>query len=254
VRDSGRERVTDSTADGDRPIRLGVSSCLLGNAVRYDGGHKRDPCVTGLLGSSVEWVPVCPEVEAGMGTPRPELRLVGEGGEIRMLEVASGRDHTRAMQRYTARRVRALRDLDLCGYVLKKNSPSCGIARVKVHGEKNASSNGGRGFFASQLMDTYPNLPVEDEVRLNDAKLRENFIERVFAYRRLRDLFRGHWTNSQLIAFHAAHKHHLIAHAPKTHRELSRLVASVEKRPRTEIREQYQSGFMAALGQRNKKS
>jgi hypothetical protein len=158
------------------------------------------------------------------------------------------------MQRYTARRVRALRDLDLCGYVLKKNSPSCGIARVKVHGEKNASSDGGRGLFASQLMDTYPNLPVEDEVRLNDTKLRENFIERVFAYRRLRDLFRGRWTNSQLVAFHAAHKHQLIAHAPKTHRELSRLVASVEKRPRTEIREQYQSGFMAALGQRNKKS
>ncbi len=244
---SGRDSVTAGARDQDRPIRLGVSSCLLGNPVRYDGGHRRDPCVTDLLGSLVEWVPVCPEVEVGMGTPRPALRLVGEGGEIRMQEVASGRDHTRAMQRYAARRVRALRGLDLCGYVLKQNSPSCGIARVKVYGEKNAPSNGGRGLFASRLIDTYPNLPVEDEGGLNDARLRQNFIERVFAYRRLRDLFRGRWTNRQLVAFHAAHELQLIAHAPGAHRELSRLVASVEKRPRAEIREQYQSGFMAAL-------
>jgi len=179
--------VTDSTADEDRPIRLGVSSCLLGNAVRYDGGHKRDPIVMGLLGSFVEWVPVCPEVEAGMGTPRPALQLVREGGDIRLLEIASGRDHTRAMQRFAARRVWELRDLDLCGYVLKKNSPSCGMTRVKVYGEKNAPREDGRGLFAAQLMDAFPDLPVEDEGRLHDAKLREDFIERVYAYRRSRD-------------------------------------------------------------------
>jgi uncharacterized protein YbbK (DUF523 family) len=211
---SGRDNVIAGARDGDRPIRLGVSSCLLGNAVRYDGGHRRNTFVTEVLGSFVEWVPVCPEVEVGMGTPRPALHLVGEGGEIRMLEVASGRDHTRAMQRYAARRVRALRSLGLCGYVLKKNSPSCGMARVKVYGEQSApckdgrglNENGrglienghglfengrrfienGRGLFASELMEVYPNLPVEDEDRLNDAKLRENFIERVFAYHRLR--------------------------------------------------------------------
>jgi uncharacterized protein YbbK (DUF523 family) len=181
--------VTDSTGDEDRPIRLGVSSCLLGNAVRYDGGHKRDPIVIDLLGSFVEWVPVCPEVEAGMGTPRPALHLVREGGEIRMREIASGRDHTRAMQRFAARRVRALRSLDLCGYVLKKNSPSCGMTQVKVCGEKNAPRKDSRGLFASQLMDAFPNLPVEDEGRLSDAKLREEFIERVYAYRRSRDPF-----------------------------------------------------------------
>ena len=247
---SGRDRVTAGAHDPDRPIRLGVSSCLLGNAVRYDGGHRRDAFVTDLLGSFVEWVPVCPEVEVGMGTPRPAVRLVGEGGEIRMLEVASGRDHTRAMQRYAARRVRALRDLGLCGYVLKQNSPSCGMARVKIYGEKSASSKSsknGRGLFASRLMDAYPNLPVEDEGRLNDAKLRENFIERVFAYHRLCGLFRGRWTNGQLVAFHTAHRLQLIAHAPEPTRELGRFVASLAKRPRDEIRERYQRVFMAAL-------
>jgi hypothetical protein len=182
-----------------------------------------------------------------MSTPRPELRLVREGGEIRMLEIASGRDHTRAMQRYAARRVRALRGLELCGYVLKKNSPSCGMTRVKVYGEQNPPKKDDRGLFASRLIETYPNLPVEDEDRLSDAKLRENFIERVFAYRRLRDQFRGRWTNRQLVAFHTAHKLQLIAHAPGACRKLNRLVASAEQHPRAEIRNQYETAFMAAL-------
>jgi uncharacterized protein YbgA (DUF1722 family)/uncharacterized protein YbbK (DUF523 family) len=220
---------------------------LLGNAVRYDGGHRRDAFVTEQLGPFVEWVPVCPEVEVGMGTPRPALRLVGEGGDIRMLEVASGRYHTRAMQRYAARRVRALRGLELSGYVLKKNSPSCGMSRVKVYGERRASGTGSRGLFASRLMEVLPNLPVEDEGRLNDAKFRENFIERVFAYHRLCDLFRGRWTNAQLVAFHTAHELQLVAHALEPYRELGRLVASLAKRPRVEIREHYQRLFMAAL-------
>jgi len=238
--------VTAVAADADRPIRLGVSSCLLGNTVRYDGGHKRDRFVTDLLAQFVEWIPVCPEVEVGMGTPRPALRLVRDGDDVRMVEIASGRDHTREMQRYAARRVRALRGLELCGYVLKKDSPSCGMTRVKVYTEKSASKDG-RGLFAGPLMDTYPNLPVEDEGRLNDAPLRENFIERVFAYRRLRDLFRGRWTRGQLVAFHTAHKLQLMAHAMEPYRELGRLVASIKSRPRDEVRRQYQDGFMAAL-------
>jgi uncharacterized protein YbgA (DUF1722 family)/uncharacterized protein YbbK (DUF523 family) len=239
--------VTARTLDEDRPIRLGVSSCLLGNAVRYDGGHKRDPFVADRLGSFVEWISVCPEVEVGMATPRPKLQLVREGEGVRMLEIASGRDHTRAMQRYAARRARALRGLELCGYVLKQNSPSCGVTRVKVTGEKRAPRVESRGLFASRLMDTYPNLPVEDEGRLGDVKLRENFIERVFAYRRLRDLFGGRWTSGQLVAFHTAHKLQLMTHALEPYRALGALVASVKQRPRAEVREIYQSGFMAAL-------
>jgi len=233
--------------DEDRPIRLGVSSCLLGNAVRYDGGHRRDAFVADRLGVLVEWVPVCPEVEVGMGTPRPVLHLVREGDDVRLLEIESGRDHTRAMQHYTERRVRALRDLDLSGFVLKKNSPSCGVTRVKVQGDRGAPAKDNRGLFASHLMHTCPNLPVEDEGRLDDAKLRENFVERVFAYRRLRGLFGRRWAKAQLVAFHAAHKLQLMAHAREYCHELGRLVASIDQRPRAEVCEAYQSGFMAAL-------
>jgi len=239
--------VSAAAVGADRPIRLGVSSCLLGQAVRYDGGHKRARFVTDLLGAFVEWVPVCPEVEVGMGTPRPALRLLRDGDKTVLREIASGRDHTRAMQRYAARRVRGLRGLELCGYVLKKDSPSCGMTRVKVYSEKGMPKKEGRGLFAAPLMEALPNLPVEDEGRLNDAKLRENFIERVFAYRRLRDLFRGRWTNGQLVAFHTAHKLQLMAHELGLYRELGRLVASLKRRSREEIRANYEQGFMAAL-------
>ena len=184
------------------PIRLGVSSCLLGEAVRFDGGHKRDRFVTDLLGSFVEWVPVCPEVEVGMGIPRPALRLVRRGDAVHMLEIKSGLDHTRSMRRFAARRVRELRALELCGYILKKDSPSCGMARVKIYAEEGAAKREGAGLYASALMQAFPSLPVEEEGRLNDPRLRENFIARVFAYRRLRDLFRGRWTNGQVVAFH----------------------------------------------------
>jgi uncharacterized protein YbbK (DUF523 family) len=241
--------VSEALSTPERPIRLGVSSCLLGNEVRFDGGHKRDRFVTDLLGRFVEWVPVCPEVEVGMDTPRPALRLVGDGDSVRMVEIKSGRDHTRAMERYSARRVRALRGLDLCGYILKKNSPSCGMTRVKVYGEKSMPTRQGRGIYASALMEAYPNLPFEDEGRLNDPKLRENFIERVFAYQRLSYLFRGRWTRGQVVAFHTAHKLQLMAHSTVAYRELGRLVATLKQTPRVVFREQYESGFMDALAQ-----
>jgi uncharacterized protein YbgA (DUF1722 family)/uncharacterized protein YbbK (DUF523 family) len=229
------------------PLRLGVSSCLLGNEVRFDGGHKRDRFVTGLLGDFVEWMPVCPEVEVGMGVPRPALRLVRAGNDIRMVEIQSGRDHTRRMRGYAARSVRALRGLDLCGYVLKKDSPSCGMTRVKVYRQKGVAKRDGKGIYASVLMEAYPNLPVEDEGRLNDPRLRENFIERVFAYRRLRRLFRGRWTSGQVVAFHTAHKLQLMAHSPAAYGELGRLVAALKRTPRAAFRGRYESGFMAAL-------
>lgn len=227
-------------------LRLGVSSCLLGNAVRFDGGHKRDRFVTDLLGPLVEWVPVCPEVEVGMGAPRPALRLVRDGDDVRMVEVQSGRDHTRPMHRYSARRVRTLKELDLCGYILKKDSPSCGMTRVKLYGE-GMPSRAGTGLFASVLMQAYPNLPVEDEGRLNDSKLRENFIERVFAYQRLRALFRARWTRGQVVDFHSAHKLQLMAHSTVAYRGLGRLVGNLKQMPRGDFQEQYESGFMAAL-------
>jgi uncharacterized protein YbgA (DUF1722 family)/uncharacterized protein YbbK (DUF523 family) len=231
----------------EHPIRLGVSSCLLGEEVRFDGGHKRDRFVTDLLGSFVEWVPVCPELEAEMGVPRPAMRLVREDEGLRLVEIRSGRDHTRRMERFATRRVRALRDLDLCGYVLKKDSPSCGMTCVKVYGDKGMPKRDGRGLYASTLIEAFPNMPVEDEGRLNDSGLRENFVERVFAYRRLRQLFRGRWTNGQVVAFHTAHKLQLMAHSPDAFRALGRWVASVKRTPRAAFRERYQRGFMEAF-------
>ncbi len=238
-----------STSAGESLIRLGVSSCLLGQSVRYEGGHKRDRFVSDLLGSFVEWVPVCPEVEVGMGVPRPALRLVRHGGDLRLVEIQSGRDHTRRMQRYATRRARELRHLELCGYVFKQDSPSCGMSRVVVHRARGAPVKDGQGMFASALMRAYPSLPVAKEGHLGDPRLRENFIERVFAYRRLQDLFRGRWTPARVFAFHNAHELQLMAHSPVAFRELGRLVASVKRSARATFRERYSQGFMGALAQ-----
>ena len=239
--------MSDPVANEEGPIRLGVSSCLLGNEVRFDGGHKRDRFLTDLLGSFIEWVPVCPEVEVGMGTPRPAMRLLEGSESVRMVEIKSGRDHTHSMKEYSAKRVRELKALDLCGYILKKDSPSCGMTRVKIYSEAAMPRREGRGLYAAALMEAYPDLPVEDEGRLNDAGLRENFIERVFAYERLRKLFRGRWTAAQVVDFHTAHKLQLMAHSTDAYRALGRLVATLKGRERTAFREQYECGFMDAL-------
>lgn len=232
---------------GDRPIRIGVSSCLLGQRVRFDGGHKKDDFLVDQLGRFVEWVPVCPEVESGMGTPRPTLRLVRDGDGVRMLETRSGRDHSAAMRRFARRRVRALARLDLCGYVLKRASPSCGMERVPVYREAGMPVRDGRGLFAEALIRALPQLPVEEERRLRDARLRENFVERVFAYRRLRDLCAGRFRRSSAIAFHTAHKLQILAHCPESYAKLGRLVAAVSKQEPRVFRERYAETFMAAL-------
>jgi uncharacterized protein YbgA (DUF1722 family)/uncharacterized protein YbbK (DUF523 family) len=231
-------------------LRVGISSCLLGQNVRWDGGHKRDLLLVSELGRFVEWLPVCPEVEVGMGVPRPSVRLVRDGDELRMLDPRSDRDHTRAMRAYAKRRVAELAKQDLCGYVLKKDSPSCGMERVRVYSAGAPARREGRGLFAEALLEALPLLPVEEEGRLQDAALRENFIERVFAYRRLGELFDGAWRVRDLVAFHTAHKLQLMAHAPKSYAELGRLVADAKQLPRSTLRHRYASGFMTALAKR----
>ena len=242
--------MTETSEEAKTVIRVGVSSCLLGQEVRYDSGHKKDRYLTDILDDYVEWVSICPEVESGMSTPRPAMRLVEDGHNVRMAEIKSNIDHTTQMTKFSQLRVRKLRDQNLCGYILKKNSPSCGMTRVKIWKDKGMPRRDGRGLYASALMDAYPNLPVEEEGRLHDAALRENFIERVFAYRRLQDLFQPRWTVGQVMKFHTAHKLQLMAHSPVAYRTLGQLVAVTKEVPRATFRSDYEDGFMTALAQR----
>jgi uncharacterized protein YbgA (DUF1722 family)/uncharacterized protein YbbK (DUF523 family) len=230
------------------PLRIGISSCLLGDEVRFDGGHKRDPFLTGTLAPFVEWVRVCPEVEVGMGVPRETLRLVNAGADTRMITTRTAIDHTDSMRAYAARRTKELESIGLRGYVLKKDSPSCGMERVKVYDRAgNAPARTGVGLYAAVLKERFPALPIEEEGRLQDPVLRENFIERVFAYDRLRGLFDSRWTLNGLVAFHTAHKMALLAHSTTAYRELGRLVASGKALPRAELRRRYEQLFMRTL-------
>jgi len=228
-------------------IRIGISSCLLGQEVRYDGGHKRDRFLTDTLGRFVEWVPVCPEVEAGFGTPREAMHLVDGEGRLRMVTVKTRVDLTSSMERYARRRVEQLANDDLCGYVLKKDSPSCGPQRVKIYDARGVPRGSGQGLFASALRDRFPFLPVEDEGRLLDPRNRDAFIERVFAYHRLRRLFGRRWTVGGLVRFHTAHKLTLMAHSPTAYQRLGRLVARAKSPERHELEASYTEGFMRAL-------
>jgi uncharacterized protein YbgA (DUF1722 family)/uncharacterized protein YbbK (DUF523 family) len=227
--------------------RLGISACLLGQRVRYDGGHKRDLFLTQILAPVVEWVPVCPEIEVGMGVPRESVRLVGSPDQPRMLAERSGTDWTGAMDRFAERQVRELRRLRLAGYVLKKNSPSCGMERVKVYGSRGGAPRSGTGLFARALMNGLPLLPVEEEGRLNDAGLRENFIERVFVYQRWQELGAATKSLRALMQFHTVHKFQLLAHSETAYRALGRWVAGANAVPIGDAYERYGRDMMRAL-------
>lgn len=220
--------------------------CLLGERVRHDGGHKRNSYVTDTLARFVEWVPVCPEVEVGLGTPREAIHLVQREGEVRLVGVRSRTDHTAAMRQYARRRVEALAAERLSGFILKKDSPSCGLDRVRVHHGPGSVSRTGRGLFAAALVERFPNLPIEEEGRLCDPRLRENWVERVFAYHRLQALWAARWRIGDLVQFHTAHKLLLMAHSPQHHTRLGRLVAEARV-PSAGLRAQYEREFMAVL-------
>jgi uncharacterized protein YbgA (DUF1722 family) len=182
-----------------------------------------------------------------MGTPRESIRLMDEGGVIRLRTVQTGVDHTASMTGYAVEKAAALASQELSGYILKKDSPSCGMTRVKVYGGKGPPSRSGVGLFARALIARFPHLPVEEEGRLNDPRLRENFIERAFAYRRLRDLFEPRWTIGDLVRFHTAHKLALLAHSTQAYTRLGRLVAGGTSVDRRALEAQYTAGFMEAL-------
>ena len=169
------------------PVRIGISQCLLGDNVRYDGAHKRDSFLIETLGPHVEWVPVCPEVELGLGTPREAMRLAGDPRAPRLVTITSGIDHTEAMARFSQRRVRELEALNLSGYVFKTDSPSCGMAQVPIFNSQGMETHDGVGIFAQAFMAHFPLIPVEDESRLHDPQALKNFLERVLGYRQSRN-------------------------------------------------------------------
>jgi uncharacterized protein YbgA (DUF1722 family)/uncharacterized protein YbbK (DUF523 family) len=229
-------------------LRLGVSACLLGKKVRYDGQHKRDDFVVDVLGPFVEWVPVCPEVEVGMGVPRETIRLTGDAARPRLVAERSGADHTEAMARFAAAKVAELDGLDLAGYVLKKDSPTCGMERVRVYGERGGPPRrDGVGAFARILLERLPLLPVEEEGRLHDPALRESFIERIFAYARWKAARAAGLTRAALVRFHTVHKYALLAHSPDAYRKLGVLVANVAKGPLGPTADRYGQAFLDAL-------
>jgi len=223
-------------AEGEtRTLRVGISACLLGERVRWDGGHKRDAFLADVLGKHVEWVAVCPEVELGLGVPRPPIDLVDVDGGTRLVVSTSGEDLTERMQAYAAWRTKGLASLALDGYVLKSKSPSCGQDR---------------GLFARALADAMPQLPMEEESRLARASVREHFAERLLAAARWRAFARRRVRAGELQAFHAAHKYAILAHSPGHYAELGRLVATAGTRPVAGVVDDYGARFMQALAVR----
>lgn len=232
----------------DPVIRLGVSACLLGEEVRYDGGHKRDLFLLRTLGRFVQWVPVCPEVAIGLGTPRESVRLVQHEDGVRMVGHKSGTDRTDAMVAWAREHMGELERARLHGFVLKKDSPSCGVFRVKRYSPSGGpSTRDGQGLFARELIARFELLPVEEEGRLSDMALRENFIERVFAYERWLKLLDEDPTPKGLVRFHTIHKLTVLAHSPEGYAKLGRIVARAGKTPWPELSERYGRLFMESL-------
>ena len=221
-------------------LRLGISTCLLGEEVRYDGGHKLDRFLRDVLGEFVEYVPVCPEVEAGFDTPREAFRLVGEPDSPRFITAKTEVDYTDRMSSWSRNRVSDLATENLCGFVFKSRSPSSGMERVKVYTNKGMPVKKGVGVFAKAFMERFPHLPVEEEGRLNDARLRENFIERIFALARWKALVEQRKTRGNLVKFHTQQKLLILSHSPKHYTLLGRLVARAKDVAPTELYRDYQ--------------
>lgn len=228
-------------------ITLGISSCLLGNKVRYDGGHKLDPFLTGTLGQYVEWIPVCPESACGLGIPREVMALEGDPASPRIRTVWSNIDHTALLQRWIKGELKVLADIDISGYVFKARSPSCGVRDTKVFDGKCRIKSRGPGLFARAVMDAFPLLPVEDEERMHDPVLRENFIERVFVYRRWREYIKEDGSLGGLVSFHTSHKYLIMAHSRKHYSALGKLVAGAKKMRKSELHASYSGALMEGL-------
>ena len=228
-------------------MKLGISSCLLGEKVRYDGGHKLDRFITETLGQLVEFVPVCPEVECGLGVPREALHLVAAPDGPRLVTIRTQTDYTERLLAWAQKRLVELEQEDLCGFIFKSGSPSNGMERVKIYSGKGKPARTGVGLFARAFMQHFPLLPVEDEGRLHDPALRENFLESLFTMKRWRETVALGASRGHLVDFHTRHKLLIMSHSPRHYRLLGKLVARVKEIPLPEAYEQYQTRLMEAL-------
>ncbi len=228
-------------------IKLGISTCLLGEKVRYDVNHKLDSFLKDTLGQWVQYVQVCPEVECGLPTPREAMRLVGNPDNPRLVTNNAGIDYTEKMKAWGAERLKELEKEGLCGYIFKSKSPSCGIKRIKVYSDKDKPVKKGVGIWARMFMDYFPLLPVEDEGRLHDPVLRENFIERVFVFKRWRESVAGGKILGNLVKFHTRHKLLIMAHSVGIYRRLGKLVAEGKKHTPGQLYLEYLNLLAGAL-------
>ena len=230
-----------------KKVRLGISSCLLGERVRYDGGHKLDSFLRDRLGRYVDFVSVCPEAECGLGIPREAMRLVGDPERPRLLTRSTLADHTDRMQKWTAKRLLELEKEDLRGFIFKSRSPSCGMTGVKVYDETGTRTRMGGGLFARAFMERFPVLPVEDDRRLHDDGLHDSFIERLFTYDRWREMESSGMTAGKLVEFHTRHELLILSHSRKTLTELGALVARSGKERPAELYGSYIETLMNGL-------
>ena len=229
-------------------IRVGISRCLLGEPVRYDGNHNLDRYLVRTLGTYIDYVPVCPEVECGMGILRETLRLVGNPDSPRMITIQTQKDFTRKMQAWAHKRVRELEMEGLCGFIFKSKSPSSGMERVKIYNEQTGiPSKRGIGLFAKAFMEYFPLIPVEEEGRLNNLFLRENFIERIFVYKRWQKQMYGNSTQAKLIDSHTCHKLLIMSHSTPVYRQLGKLVAEAKSKELKSAISEYHTLLMKAL-------
>ncbi len=231
----------------DSKIKIGISTCLLGKNVRYDGGHKLDRFLTQTLGQYVIYVPVCPEVECGMDTPREALRLVGAPETPRLVTIRGRRDYTDQMTQWANQKLLELETEHLCGFIFKSDSPSSGMERVKVYSDDGMPRKVGVGIFARLFMNRFPQIPVEEEGRLHDPKLRENFIEQIFTLQRWRHLRESGCTMKALIQFHTRHKLLILSHSPNHYQIMGKLTAAGASSPFDELVDQYESLLAQAL-------
>jgi uncharacterized protein YbgA (DUF1722 family)/uncharacterized protein YbbK (DUF523 family) len=235
-------------SDGmEKAIKVGISACVLGEKVRFDSGHKASKFVSNELSHYFEFVSTCPEVGVGMPVPRPTIRLVSNEERIALVETKDSTiDHTDAMLKYSTQKVAKLMKQQLCGYIVCAKSPTCGMERVKVY-EKNGASNVGIGLFTHELMKEMPWLPVEEDGRLNDPVLKENFITRIYTLHDFYQSMGNEPTRAKMIAFHSRYKLSLMAHNPSAYRELGRLVADIKAYPMDEFYIAYRTMFMQAM-------